>query len=311
MKQRKILTSRDWRAAIKASPPKVCAEAPALKKFAFDARRKAVGVNQDTGMNVYRFTASTASVDRDGDIIMQDGWELDNFAKNPVILYGHDQFGTFPVGKAIAADVKGDSLSVDVDFTPRSVSESGHEVYRLVDAGFLNAVSVGFAPIEFVWNDEHKGYDFHRTELLEVSIVAVPANQEALIAAGFDLGSVKYMYPTVGKTYGLDDAEGTMSPGSRTDGVSPDDVSPDPTNGIKATGENDMEANEYEALLGKALAPVVELLSSLPEKLAGVIDTKAAEAADPDVSDDEVARAIASAMGEVATAADGALRDEE
>ena len=312
-RRQKILTTPDWRAAIKASPPKVCSDAPPLRKFSFDVRRKAVGTNPDTGMKIYRFTASTDVIDRDGDVMMQNGWELGNFGKNPVILYGHDQFGTFPVGKAVAATASGGSLSVDVDFTPRDVSENGHEVYRLVDAGFLNAVSVGFSPIEFVWNEEHNGYDFHRTELLEVSIVAVPANQEALIAAGLDTGCVKFMFST---DEGTTDPQGvaTRKATDPRDGnePSPDDVSLDPADaGTKTTQENDMDPKEFTELLAKALAPVVDLLKTLPEKIAGVIDTKAAEAADPEVSDADVARAITTAISAAATADDGALRDEE
>lgn len=305
MKHRKILTTEDWRGAIKASPPKVCADAPPLRKFSFNVARKAVGQNADTGMEIFRFTASTEAVDRDGDVLFADGWDLDNFSKNPVILYAHDQFGTFPVGKAVAAETGDGFLSVDVDFTPRAVSENGHEVYRLVKAGFLNAVSVGFNPIEFMYNDEHKGYDFHKVELLEVSIVAVPANQEALIAAGFDRGVVK-LNSTAEPTAEPEDAEGQTAPGSRI----ADDPASEPSTD-KNEGENDMEPKEFEALLEKAFGPVVALLSSLPEKLAGVIDTKAAEAADPEVSDDEVARVLARTAADIATAADGALRDEE
>ena len=35
-----------------------------------------------------------------------------------------------------------------------------------------------------MWNDEHRGYDFEKQDLLEISVVDVPANAEALIAAG-------------------------------------------------------------------------------------------------------------------------------
>jgi len=34
--------------------------------------------------------ASTSTPDRFGDIIVQDGWELEQFKKNPVIPWGHD-----------------------------------------------------------------------------------------------------------------------------------------------------------------------------------------------------------------------------
>jgi hypothetical protein len=75
-------------------------------------------------------------------------------------------------------------LRVRVEFTPEEVNPDGFKVHQLVEAGFLRAVSVGFRPLEYTYNAEREGYDFKRAELLEVSVVPVPANQEALIAAG-------------------------------------------------------------------------------------------------------------------------------
>jgi len=301
-----ILSSKAWREWVKANQPKTCSDAPALRKFSFGVHRKAVGTNPDTGMKIFRFTASTDVVDRDGDVMFQDGWDLDNYAKNPVILYGHDQFGSFPVGKATAAEVRGDSLSVDVDFTPREVSEKGHEAYRLVDAGFLNAVSVGFDPIEFVYNDEHKGYDFIRTELLEVSLVSVPANQDAIIAAGISPEGVKMLTCSAEDTDDALDAATQNATGSPSEEDPATDVQPEDN-----IPEDAMNEKEFASVLEKALAPLVELLSALPEKVADTVATKAAQVADPEVSNEEIASALADAFNESATAEDGALRDDE
>ena len=45
----------------------------------------------------------------------------------------------------------------------------------------LNAVSVGFIPLE--WTENQRGYDITKWELLEFSAVAVPANQDAIAEA--------------------------------------------------------------------------------------------------------------------------------
>jgi hypothetical protein len=45
----------------------------------------------------------------------------------------------------------------------------------------LNAVSVGFIPLE--WIETENGYDILKWELLEFSAVAVPANQDAIAEA--------------------------------------------------------------------------------------------------------------------------------
>ncbi len=57
----------------------------------------------------------------------------------------------------------------------------------------LNAVSVGFIPLE--WTETKEGYDITKWELLEFSAVAVPANQDAIAQAvksfGLDNSVVK------------------------------------------------------------------------------------------------------------------------
>ena len=47
----------------------------------------------------YLFTGSDETIDRDGEIIKVDGWQLANYKKNPVILWGHNH--SIPaIGKA-------------------------------------------------------------------------------------------------------------------------------------------------------------------------------------------------------------------
>jgi hypothetical protein len=53
-------------------------------------------------------------------------------------------------------------------------------VLRLLDGGFLRATSVGFRPIRQVRNTERGGTDYLQQELLEFSVVPVPANADAL-----------------------------------------------------------------------------------------------------------------------------------
>jgi hypothetical protein len=57
-------------------------------------------------------------------------------------------------------------------------------VFRLIDAGYINAVSVGFQPIEWEMAkspDRRGGIDFIKQELLEISVVSLPANANALV----------------------------------------------------------------------------------------------------------------------------------
>lgn len=132
------------------------------------------------------FIASSAAVDRYGDTIDQNGWELANFKANPVLLWAHSH-NTPPVGKVgnIGLGADGNLTAADVTFTPKELNAFGAEVEGMVRAGFLSAVSVGFLPLEWEvrYSDsgEFLGYHFKRMELLELSVVPVPAHPLALV----------------------------------------------------------------------------------------------------------------------------------
>jgi len=132
-------------------------------------------VNGDT----VSFIASTAAEDRMGDVINQNGWQLDNYKKNPIILFGHDH--DKPIGRATNVYMKNGNLAIDVEFAPEEVDPFAAKIGRMVKAGFLKAVSVGFRPLDM--KPIKSGYEFLKSELLEVSVVSVPANQEAIAFA--------------------------------------------------------------------------------------------------------------------------------
>jgi len=124
----------------------------------------------------FRFVISTGDVDRDNDTIAQDGWDLANFKRNPVVLFGH-RTDILPVGKATQIGVQGNKLVASVEFAKH---QHAQDVRHLVEDGILNATSVGFRPIESTYNHDRGGFDFKRCELHEFSIVPVPANPGAL-----------------------------------------------------------------------------------------------------------------------------------
>ncbi len=140
----------------------------------------------------YPFVLSTSAEDRQRDVIRQEGWKLQNYRKNPVVLWAHD-YEQLPVARASSVYIAGDKLKAVDRFS------ADHELARTVAAlyrkGFLSAVSVGFRPLKWAWNDERGmgAADFDEVELLEHSCVPVPAHQDALIEArslGIDIGLV-------------------------------------------------------------------------------------------------------------------------
>lgn len=124
---------------------------------------------------------SDGSVDRAGDTIDPNGWELKDFNKNPVLLWAHDS--GFDKSIPAIGNVKNlkvnnsgqlvGSLEFDMD-DPFAV-----KVYKKYKKGILKATSVGFMPLEAEENNE-KGIDFKKQQLLEISCVNVPANANAL-----------------------------------------------------------------------------------------------------------------------------------
>jgi len=125
---------------------------------------------------------SVAKEDRHGDVVMQDGWDLKNFKKNPVILNSHN-YGdaTEVIGKATNVKVVNGKLEGKIIFAVNE-NPKAKIIFDLYAGGFLNAFSVGFIVKEFATNE--KGITDYsvitKAELLEVSAVSVPANAYAL-----------------------------------------------------------------------------------------------------------------------------------
>src|SRR5579871_3442276 len=142
------------------------------------------------------FVITTDSVDRMGDTIAADGWELGSFLKNPVVLFAHDSH-SLPVGRAVAVTHTPNGLKSRVQWVPKDVYPFAGTVREMVKGGFLNATSVGFQPLEYKWAEDKErpgGIDFTKQELLEFSIVPIPANAEALVTAreaGIDVTLIK------------------------------------------------------------------------------------------------------------------------
>jgi hypothetical protein len=130
-------------------------------------------------------------VDRDGDILRASGCDLTNYLKNKVFLGFHNS-RDFPLGKTEDIWIEADRVKAIVYFptveelstNPEQASEKAKLTdfcYHCYKTGMLNAVSVGFIPLE--WIETEDGYDILKWELLEFSAVAVPANQDAIAEA--------------------------------------------------------------------------------------------------------------------------------
>jgi len=126
------------------------------------------------------------SPDRYDDIIEskdENSWLLDNHNKNPIALFNHNPDS--PLGIWEGVRVKDGTLRGYLRMAPEGTSPRIDEIRKLISANVLRAVSVGFRPIESEPRPESKkgGVRFTRSELVEASIVSVPAHPDALAVA--------------------------------------------------------------------------------------------------------------------------------
>lgn len=142
-----------------------------------DLIKKAVA--SPLGDDPLTYVMSDESVDRMGDVIEAKGWRLGNFQKNPVALFAHDH--SFIIGHWTDVRVAGGKLVGKLNLLPAGISDRIDEIRAAVEAGVLRAVSVGFSPDpEHMEPNKSGGWLFKAVELLECSLVAVPANANAM-----------------------------------------------------------------------------------------------------------------------------------
>ena len=124
--------------------------------------------------------ANTVDKDRSGDVISASAWAkgVDNYRKNPVLLYQHDH--SKPIGrvKKISVDRKGIYVEAEVS----DAAENLHGVQTLIKDGALKSFSVGFMVKNGRYDKASDTTVITDVELHEISVVSVPCNQESLFS---------------------------------------------------------------------------------------------------------------------------------
>ena len=128
----------------------------------------------------FEFVMSDESTDRVGDVIRASGWDLKDFEKNPVALFGHNH--DKPIGVWENVRVVGKKLVGKLRLAKQGTSAEIDTIRSLVEQRILKSVSVGFQPVE-AKPLKSGGYEFITQKLHECSLVAVPANANALAIA--------------------------------------------------------------------------------------------------------------------------------
>jgi HK97 family phage prohead protease len=146
---------------------------------------RAAGGNE-LGERQFQFVASDETPDSYGDIIRAEGWDLKRYKKNPIVLFNHDS--DIPVGFSPKTYVEGTALNCIVQLADEGTSDFIDTLYKLVKQRIVRAMSVGFRPTKDVVilrdkENNFMGLEFNGQELLENSIVSVPANPNSLALA--------------------------------------------------------------------------------------------------------------------------------
>lgn len=118
--------------------------------------------------------ASTNDVDRHGDVVPSSVWEkgIQNYLKNPVVLAYHDHGQ--PIGRMV--EHKTDSKGLWIKARVSSAAKQ----FGLIKDGILSAFSIGFRVLDAEYNSAAEVFLIKELELVEISVVSVPANQNSL-----------------------------------------------------------------------------------------------------------------------------------
>jgi HK97 family phage prohead protease/HK97 family phage major capsid protein len=124
--------------------------------------------------------ANTTSKDRAGDIVTAEAWAkgVENFRRNPVMLYQHKH--DCPIGRfdKITVDKKG----IYVEGSVSDAAEKNYGIHTLIKDGALKSFSVGFRVKDGKYNSKDDTMLITDVELLEISVVSVPCNQDSLFS---------------------------------------------------------------------------------------------------------------------------------
>ncbi len=150
---------------------------------------KAVGEGDNPPLKIKGY-ANTITKDRAGDVILSEAWTtsnaLKNFMKNPIMLFGHNH--SRPIGKILDLVPTESGLMVEGE-----VSSADLQIYSLIRDEVLKTFSVGFYIKDAEWDDMTETFIIKDLELLEISVVSVPCNQDSTFSLSKSVNHSDYM----------------------------------------------------------------------------------------------------------------------
>jgi hypothetical protein len=137
----------------------------------------------ETDENTFRFVFSNEKVGRDGFIVQNRAINHENYDRNPVVLFAHDDTQP-PIGRGTNIDTSSADCTIDITFAPRDILPFAGTIRDLVAGKWLRAVSLSWQPLDYKRSsDPDVAAIFTSVDMLEVSIVPLPALPSALLDA--------------------------------------------------------------------------------------------------------------------------------
>lgn len=131
-------------------------------------------------MEAKRYILSSDRLNRNGYRVLTNGIKTDAFQKNPVLLLSHMTWGT-SIGRVDDLQIEGGNLTGIPVFDEND--PVGLMLKKKCESGHPIALSIGFRPLQTSATDVLPGQQFETVtecELLEVSVVTVPGNPDAV-----------------------------------------------------------------------------------------------------------------------------------
>jgi HK97 family phage prohead protease len=135
--------------------------------------------NFDDGSYTIKGVFSTPMVDRQGEVIVQSGWKLQEYMQNPVVLFAHDHYQP-AIGKMVELGLDAsNNLAGAIQFAAEEY-DFAKTIYNLYKGGYMRAFSVGFENNTYEVDQTNDTIILKENTLYEVSAVNIPANAMAL-----------------------------------------------------------------------------------------------------------------------------------
>jgi HK97 family phage prohead protease/HK97 family phage major capsid protein len=232
--------------------------------------------------------ANTTSVDRSGDVIPKTAWEtgMANYLKNPIILSQHDY--DEPIGKMV--DYKIDSKGL---WVKARISAAAEDTFNLIKDGILSTFSVGFLIKDATYDAVTDLFVIKELELLEISVVSIPCNQDSTFSLSKDFGSSDE-YKEFKKKFGTKEA--------------PTKEKEIPKVSQTSNKEWNMDPKELEALLAKTAKDAADAVMAAQKEAEAKIAAEKAAQAEIDI---RIEKAVAARLETGATGAERLLADIE